>query len=62
MNGYQINRLWAYFSVKNNPLKNYSSKIKRCLEMILRANTVSRCKMVSVPYKDFSLLLAHFST
>lgn len=51
MNGYQINRLWAYFSAKNNPLRNSLPKIKRCLEMILRANTVSRCKV------DFTLKL-----
>lgn len=45
MNGYQIDRLWAYFSVKNNPLKNYLSKTKRCLETILWANMVSRFKV-----------------
>ena len=39
MNGYQYSRLWAYFSVKNNLMRNCSSKITRCLELNLKGDT-----------------------
>lgn len=54
MNGCLYSRLWAYFRAENNLMRHCSSKTKWCLETILRANTVSRFKMISMSCRDFS--------